>query len=157
MPEARDEDDQRFLKIVEEFGWHVTLVGGDEDGPSFAYSTGIFRLTGKPELIVFGLPKEVAHFVVNEYGERLRAGAELSPRSYHDGFLEGHSVTFIEASAPDRDQEYTTWASWFYDRQPFPVLQLVYPDSQTGAFPWQQGYREEWRWHQPLLGDVRLS
>ena len=48
------------------------MVGADVDSPGFAYSTGIFRLTGMPELIVFSLALDVAHFVINEYGN-LRA------------------------------------------------------------------------------------
>lgn len=152
MPEATDDAERKFLDIIERFGWHVMLVMGDEEGPGFAYSTGIYRLTGKPELIVFGLAREVAHFVVNEYAARAVTGDAPEPGDLQEGYIEGHPVTFITVDAPDRDREYTTWTSWFYDRKPFPVLQLVYPDSRSGAFPWQPGYREEWRSHQPLLG-----
>lgn len=152
MPQATDDVEREFLEIIERHGWHVMLVGGDEEGPGFAYSTGIYRLTGKPELIVFGLPREVAHFVVNEYASRAKAGDAPDAGDLCDDFLEGHPVTFIAVDTADRDRKYTTWTSWFYDREPFPVLQLVYPDSRSGAFPWQPGYREEWRNLQPLLG-----
>jgi hypothetical protein len=152
MPKPLDEHDQKFLDIIEQHGWHVTIVSGDDDAPPFTYSTGIYRLTGKPELIVFGLPNEVAHSVVNEYGNRLRAGETLAPGDLYDGFLGGHQVTFILVEDEDQIKEHATWTDWFYDRRPFPLLQLVYPDSKSGAFPWQPGYREEWRWHQPLLG-----
>jgi hypothetical protein len=152
VPQATDDAERDFLDIIERHHWHVMLVSADEEGPGFAYSTGIYRLTGMPELIVFGLARDVAHFVVNEYGNRVRAGENLSPGEFYDDFLEGHPVTFIQTDSPDRDREYTTWTSWFYDRKPFPVLQLVYPDSRSGAFPWQPGYREEWRDLQPLLG-----
>jgi hypothetical protein len=66
MPRALDEHDQQFLDIIDEYGWHVMHIGADDEGPAFFYSTGIFGLTGRPELIVFGLPREVGHFVVNE-------------------------------------------------------------------------------------------
>lgn len=153
MPTPRDESDRKLLEIIDEYGWHVTLVTGDDEEPPFAYSTGIFQLTGKPEIIVFGLPQDVAHFVVNEYGNRAKAGEALSAGGYYEDFLEGHPITFVETTEDERDKRYTTWSSWFYGDQPFPVLQLVYPDSQSGAFPWQPGYREEWHWHQPLLGN----
>lgn len=154
MPRALDEHDQKFLDIIDEHGWHVTLVGGDDEGPGFAYSAGIFGSTGRPELIVFGLPMEVGHSVVNEYGNRMRAGETLALGDFYDGFLEGHPVTFISVEDGDQIKQHATWADWFYDRRPFPLLQLVYPDSRSGAFPWQAGYREEWRWHQPLLGPI---
>ena len=152
MPKAIDDAEREFLDIIERFGWHVMLVGGEGSVPGFAYSTGIYRLTGEPELIVFSLAPEVAHSVISEYATRAKAGNAPTAGALEDDFLEGHPVTFIGVDAPDRDSRYTTWASWFYDREPFPVLQLVYPDSKSGAFPWQPGYREEWHNLQPLLG-----
>jgi hypothetical protein len=152
MPSATNDAERQFLDIVERHGWHVMLAGGGNASSGFAYSTGVYRLTGKPELIVFGLPPEVAHFAINEYAARAKLGCAPEANGLYDGFLSGHSVTFIVVDLPARDRAYTTWTSWFYDRQPFPVMQLVYPDSRTGAFPWQSGYREEWREIQPLLG-----
>ena len=156
MPQALDEHDRKFLDIIEQHGWHVMHVGSDEDGPSFTYSTGIFGLTGRPELIVFGLPMEVGHFVVNEYGNRLRAGEALAPGDFYDGFLEGHPITLIPVDDGDCIKQHATWTDWFYDRQPFLLLQLVFPDSESGAFPWQPGYRDEWRPLQPLIGSPPL-
>ena len=152
MPQALDEHDQKFLDIIDEHGWHVMCVGGDAESPSFTYSTGIFALTGRPELIVFGLPMEVAHSVVNEYANRLRQGETILVGDFYQNFLEGHPVTFMAVEDEDSIKQHATWTDWFYDRRPFPLLQLVYPDSRSGAFPWQPGYRDEWRWHQPLLG-----
>jgi hypothetical protein len=152
MPKPLDEHDQKFLDIITEHDWHVMYVGGDEESPSFTYSTGIFALTGRPEIIVFGLPMEVAHSVVNEYGNRARAGETLASGDFYDDFLEGHPVTFIPVEDEDLIKRYATWTDWFYDRRQFPLLQLVDPDSKSGAFPWQPDYREEWHWHQPLLG-----
>ncbi|KQZ12821.1 hypothetical protein ASD44_01125 [Mesorhizobium sp. Root554] len=153
MPAPTDDGERQFLDIIERHGWHVMFVLGNDEGPGFAYSSGIYKLTGKPEVIVFSLPRQVAHFVINDYAERAKAGQTLEAGGFYDEFLEGHPVTFVAADAPDRDREYTTWASWFYDRQSFPVLQMVYPDTRSGAFPWQPGYREEWRELQPLLGN----
>ncbi len=152
MPKALDEHDQRFLDIIDEHGWHVMHVSGDAENPSFTYSTGIFALTGRPELIVFGLPTEVGNFVVNEYAGRLREGEGIEAGDFLDGFLEAHPVTFVAVADPGLVKRYATWTGWFYERRPFPLLQLVYPDSRSGAFPWQAGYRDDWRAHQPLLG-----
>ena len=152
MPKPLDARDQNFLDIIDEHGWHVMHVTPDDEAPGFTYSTGIFRLTGRPELIVFGLPGDVAHFVLNEYGNRANAGEALAPGDFCEGFLDGHQVTFLSVEDEGQIRRHATWTDWFYDRQPFPLLQLVYPDSKSGAFPWQPGYREAWRWNQPLLG-----
>ncbi|MBK1715373.1 hypothetical protein CKO43_21700 [Rubrivivax gelatinosus] len=42
--------------------------------PPFAYSIGIQRETGAPEVVVVGLKQPIAHFVVNEYNRRVREG-----------------------------------------------------------------------------------
>ncbi|WP_425475500.1 DUF4262 domain-containing protein [Mesorhizobium quangtriensis] len=87
---------------MDEHGWHVTHVSGDDDSPAFTYSTGIFGLTGDPELIVLGLPMDVGHFVLNEYGNRRQRGETILIGDYYDGFLEGHLVTFL--AVKDEDQ-----------------------------------------------------
>jgi Domain of unknown function (DUF4262) len=153
-PEPQDEKDRRFLDIIDRFGWHVMQVHGTAEEPPFSYSTGIFERTGSPEVILIGLLPDVAKSAINEYGKRLVAGERFEPGSLYMDFLEGHPVTFLVASDPKAVSDYATWTDWYYDRQPFPLVQLVYPDSRTGAFPWQTGYREAWIPIQPLLGPV---
>lgn len=153
-PEPKNEADRRFLDVIDRHGWHVMNVHGGADGPGFSYSTGIFERTGQPEAIVIGLIPEVAHRVINDYGNRLCTGDRFLPGQLYNGFLEGHPVTFVAASAPQAVSEYATWTDWYYNRKAFPLVQIVYPDSQTGAFPWQPDYRESWLPIQPLLGPV---
>jgi hypothetical protein len=153
-PEPQNEADRRFLGIIDQHGWHVMQVYGDDEGPDFSYSTGIFERAGEPEIVVVGLPPEVAKWAINEYGNRLSAGERFEAGILYKDFLEGHFVTFIPAEDPKAVSHYATWTDWYYGRKPFPLVQLIYPDSQTGAFPWQPGYRESWVSIQPLLGPV---
>jgi len=45
------------------------------------------------------------------------------------------------------------YASWFYQslKQPFPALQLVWPDKQN-RLPWEPGYDQRFSKKQPMLG-----
>jgi len=153
MPVARDASDQKLLEIVERHGWHVTLVEDDGRSPGFAYSTGIYARTRHPEVIVIGLPSDLGHFLVNEYGSACLRGTPPALWIPHEDYLEGNAVVFIEVTAPIGDK-YATWTRWFYDGDDVPYVQLVFPDSETGAFPWEPGYREGMRHEQPMLGDM---
>jgi hypothetical protein len=145
------------MALVDEHGWAVRIVVDTEgDEPNFHYSAGITELCGHPELLVIGLAGEVGWWVVNEYGRRCVAGEQFEPGQTYEGFLEGHAVTFIDIDSKRASVEYTTWTDWYYERKGFPLQQLVWPD-KTGAFPWQDGFREESRRLQPILGKPSIA
>jgi hypothetical protein len=54
------------------------------------------------------------------------------------------------------ENDYTTWTDWYYERKGFSLRQLVWPD-KTGTFPWQAGFREEFRRLQPILGEPPIA
>jgi hypothetical protein len=143
------------MAMIDEHGWVVRFVWDNEgDEPNFHYSAGITERCGSPELLVFGLPKEVGIWIVNEYARRCVAGETLTPGRDYAGFLEGYSVTFVMVDwrIASRDHDYTTWTDWYYERKGFPLLQLVWPDKKSGAYPWQDGFSSEVRRLQPILG-----
>jgi hypothetical protein len=154
-PEPEDDADRRLMAMIDKHGWAVRFVADtDGDEPNFHYSAGITDRCGKPELLVFGLSREVGHWVVNEYGRRCVAEEAFEQGCTYDGFLEQHGVMFLDVDwrRASRDHDYTTWTDWYYERKGFPLLQLVWPD-KTGIFPWEHGFRDELRRLQPLLGD----
>ena len=92
-----DQDDARMADAVRRHGWLIQYVGGEEcskpgcdcptsDGPPFAYTVGLFGLA-HPELLIFGVPPEIAAGVLNDLGERVRKGEALLP---------GQLITFDE-------------------------------------------------------------
>lgn len=129
-----------ILDNIEEFGWHVVLVPDDEEGPGFAYSIG-----QEPEIIVFGLPHDVMHAVVNAAGE----AAEIRPDVPLPGYLEGVPVVFKRVDKA-RYKDYLGYAMWYHEGSGFDVLQCVWPD-KAGKFPWDAGFREDLLPLQPLL------
>src|SRR5947209_11847293 len=74
LPEPADEHDRKLLGDVARHGWHVIGVEEDEEGPAFAYSIGLYRTFGHPEVIVLGLPVRVLHRIINAVGEEVRSG-----------------------------------------------------------------------------------
>lgn len=152
-----DEHEAKFFEIIEKYGWHIMQVSNaeGEDGPTFSYSTGIYKHFGKPELIAFGLSKPLEKSIINSYGGDIESGARnILPGAYYDGFLDGFDVTFIEANETAR-QTYACWADWYYQRLPFPLLQCVYPTT-SGIWPWEDRASDDFKAAQPLFGDYRV-
>jgi hypothetical protein len=74
-----DKGEEKALKDINTYGCHVISVLEDDEHPPFTYSIGIEQTTGKPEMIVAGLKRELAHWMINEYNSRVRAGERFAP------------------------------------------------------------------------------
>jgi hypothetical protein len=45
---------------------------------------------------------------------------------------------------------FTGYATWFYKRMDYPVLQCFWPDFDS-HYPWEQDFNQDLLWAQPLL------
>jgi hypothetical protein len=150
-PVAADEYDHKLLADVANLGWHVVPVAGDESGPEYSFSVGLHFTYGHPEILVMGLPPPVAHNLINQAAALIAGGRIFRERERTDDLLQGFSCSFIPVSI-DHYEAYLGYGIWFYRslKQPFPTLQLVWPDKQ-GHFPWDNGYDERFYSLQRLL------
>ena len=153
-----DQEDARVADVIRRHGWYIQYVGGgmcsrpgcdggDDEGPAFAYTVGLFGL-GHPELLIFGVYPEDALAVLNDLGEQIMAGANLLP---------GQLITFahwphrIVAEAVPNPGDIVFTANRFYqrpDEASVPVLQLSY-DDDAGRFPWEEEYSDPERQPRP--------
>ena len=65
---------------VVKYGFHATYVAdteGEETGPSFTYSTGIYETYGIPEIIISSLPPNLSHELITQYIHRFQASGPL--------------------------------------------------------------------------------
>jgi hypothetical protein len=136
---------------VAEYSWVVMKVVNDL-GPDFAYSVGLYHSFRHPELIMFGLRSDTMHRLINAVGERVRRGAGFRAGQLSDEFLEGFDVTFRAVPAYQLPGHFG-WAIAFYRGQPFPALQVIYPD-RKGRWPWTEAAEDDFRERQPVLADI---
>lgn len=143
-------DDQLRADIAT-YGWHVIKVSEDDEGPGFAFTIGLFRRFEHPELILFGLPLETMHAMLNGAGAAVRDGAAYSAGRDYDDILEGYHCTF--RSVPrSHYEEYLGTARRYYGGDEFPVLQLIWPDREH-RYPWAAPSDAWIRTAQPVLAD----
>ncbi|AJF08283.1 hypothetical protein GSUB_17560 (plasmid) [Geoalkalibacter subterraneus] len=146
---------KKIVSDIENVGWSVIGVFGDieKNEPPFSYSVGFSRM-GKPEIIVVGLPLEIAQSIINEIGQRFKKTGVFPVAGDIRDDLANLPCTFI-ALSEQAVKERLRAATALMD-PPVEALQLIWPDRQ-GKFPWDEGFDESMRAAQPLLGTPPLK
>lgn len=144
--------DARVLKDIHLDGWQTTAILGREGDadPDFAYSIGFFHRMQHPEVILFGLPLETCAKVVNLIGFDIRDGIQYHPGRTYSGILEQPHECCFRDVAKRHYQKYIGYALWFYETDPFPLMQCFWSD-EYGRFPWDPSCMAYARAPQPLL------
>jgi len=144
--------DAKVLQDIQRVGWHVVSVFSSEgeEGPEWAFSLGVFHSFGHPEIMISGLPLDTCTAIINEIGTTVRAGKRYeSGEQYADILADSYKCAFREVRRRYY-RDYVGYGLWFYERDPFPLLQCFWPDKR-GRFPWNDGCSEYVRSVQPLL------
>jgi hypothetical protein len=146
-----EEADEILLRNVRKHGCHILSIPGDERGPGYAFSIGLFANDCHAELIVFGLHRDDEAGVINDVRDRVAAGRSYAAGDVCDDLLIDRRVCFV-AVPLQAYAEYLGTAIWFYAKspRPFPCLQIVWADRE-GRFPWEAGCDEHVKRRQPVL------
>jgi len=143
--------DEKFLSQIETYGWNVTKIfrRQGETGPEWAFSTGLFQSYQHPEIVILGLPLDTMQEIINNIGLEVKKGARFELEQEYQGIFARCGCRF---RAVDQSQykPYLGWALWFYESDPFPVLQCFWPDKE-GKYPWEAGCSESVISSQPSL------
>ena len=148
--QASDLGEQKLLDDVRKFGWHCLNVFGDGKHEPFSYTIGLFQTYGHPELLIYGLPGETAHGILNIAAEAAARGQPLNMSEPTDELLEGYPCVFVPVPLVEYP-EHVGFARWYYEGDHFPVQQIVWP-SKAGHCPWHAEATDSFRANQPVLG-----
>lgn len=121
-----------YRALIREHGWAVVQVTGLV---GFAYTVGLTRYHGHPELLVSGMTAEHAPGYLEEFGARVTAGQRFAAGSLHAG-PGRHRSQFLAVTDPAE----LVIAQAIYARGfPVPALQVVFSDHE-GGWPWEEGW-----------------
>jgi hypothetical protein len=144
-----DPAQRKLVLDVEQYGLHVVRILPEGGVPGWAYSIGLQDSYQHSEVVVFGLPGEVAHDLVNALAVRIREGERFEAGDEIGDLLKGVTCTFRTV----RElwvAELMGWMRWYYGDTPVPVLQCIWPDLEQ-RYPWDGEFNPDWVGKQPLL------
>jgi hypothetical protein len=141
--------EKKTVSDVEKYGFNVAQIPGDGYSPSFAYTIGLYKTYGYPELICFGLNLDLLHSVLWS-GKELLDKQPIPDQSIgYPDFLGDYDVRLLTVDKAWY-KYYFGYGIWFNQSWKFPALQIVWPDKQA-LFPWEDGFNPAWKAGQPLL------
>lgn len=154
-PKQRDglpPGDAKFLKIIDEFGWHVMSVVPrlGEEGEVFSYSTGLYLRFKHPEILLCGLDSGNSTGLINTIGEEIKRGVSFNSEIEYPNIFAGEVKCRFRPVKSANFNDYVCWSQWFYEYQDFPVLQCFWPDKH-GYYPWEKECHPDVKRCQPLL------
>jgi hypothetical protein len=132
------------LRDIETHGWSITYVEADEEEVAFAYTVGLTRYHGHPELLVSGLDQRRTTEILNSFGAEVRRGSRFA----QGDLVQGHGEKrFQFVWVEDRSELVDAQETYASDAGLVPALQIIYSDG-NGHWPWECGGTLS----QPLFG-----
>ena len=147
-----DEFMRRPERIINKVGWAVMHVLPTDEDPdtatSFAYTVGLTP-HGYPELLIAGLPPDLAHRLLNDLAGRSYDKAErFSHGQRISDLIVGYDAIIVEG--PPIDDLSPVVAVVRYGPDRVRLQQVTWPDPR-GRFPWEAGYDDDSH-PQPVIG-----
>lgn len=152
LPAARNDYERQLLANVARYGWHCSSISRDPDSqqPAFAYTVGFWHSWQQPEFVIAGLDSAVAHALLADLAAAAAAGKMWPLDQLCHDLIDSYPCAFIEVPKARRE-ELALSACWLYGREPFPLMQVVWPDVD-GRFPWHERASTSFRAEQPVWG-----
>lgn len=141
--------EQQIISDVAKYGFHIAIVPGDGYSPAFAYTIGLYKTYGYPELICFGLNQDLLHSVLWSGKELLDKQPRPDQSIGYPNFIGDYDVRLLTVDKAWY-KYYFGYGIWFNQGQDFPALQIVWPDKK-GLFPWEEDFNPDWKTGQQLL------
>jgi len=140
MDDTLAAQNQKIADNIEKYGWHCLHVAPCEDDEEpFSYSIGLAESYGAPEVLVYGVPREKAHALLNACASALKKGHSITPEAEDPELLSGGYKVVFKSVRPECFDEYLGTAERYYRDKPFGAVVMFLPDREH-RFPWQTGY-----------------
>lgn len=134
---------------IEKNGCHIIHDEGNESRPPMTYSIGIAKTEKRPDIIITGMEKDTAHFLINEYLYRIKDGEVFEAGVFYKEFLEDIDITY-KIVDPQFYNSHAPYTKWFYKHDDFTMLHFIWPDID-GTWPWDKTASKDYRWLMPKL------
>ena len=136
--------EQGILANIEEHGCQVNhIFDPDGDMVGKSYSIGFPETVGQPEVICFGLGNDLMHSMINGLLDQCLEGLKMQDGLRVSGLLEGFDCVLRSVKSDHIVSDHFNSAMWYSRHQGVgemqKAFQIVWPSSETGLFPWDEG------------------
>ncbi len=156
LPDFHIPHAEKIEWMIETDGWALEPVapdaGTDPPTPAYAYTIGLPELVAFPEVAVFGLTPVAAKGLLGLVVDARRGGTEIPIGVELVGLLDNELRCAFAPIDLDRNASWFGTATAWYRGEPFPIVQLLYPD-RNGFMPYEIGFEQRLRLAQPVVGE----
>ncbi len=149
---ALEPSDQKTVDDVAEFGWSSFHIFDND--PIFSFSVGFWESLVAPEVIVFGLERDLMHNMLWGMFDQIKAGKRLVDGERWSDLIEGFDC-ISRPVHPTQMRAYLGTALWYHryksGSSELSAFQLFWPGKLDGLYPWEPGSHADVREYQPLL------
>ncbi|MEF3083613.1 DUF4262 domain-containing protein [Luteimonas sp. SMYT11W] len=149
---GESESEQKVIDDIANFGWHCVNIHPEGEHVGYAFTVGLFKTYGHPELIIFGLSAKVAHQMLSIAADAAKSGAPIDLTKPTDALLNDYMCCFVEVPL-SQYYEHVGFCRWYYHGNGFPLYQVVWP-SLDGMYPWHDHASSNFQAAQPVIGAV---
>lgn len=116
---------------IGKFGWSTLYVDDKkQEKEAFMYSIGFEQAYGHPEIIIFGLKKEIMHTILSDLAKSISNGFKVKFDAREQGVIgNGLDVLFKEVK-PEYFDDYLGTAKKYYQK-PFRACVMFWPDKEN--------------------------
>ncbi|NVK57904.1 MAG: DUF4262 domain-containing protein [Alteromonadaceae bacterium] len=127
----------KISKNIKTHGWQFQYVFDENEKlPSFAYSIGFEESYSHPEIMIFGLSKDVMHSLLSNLASDIKNGVSFRSNEKVKDILNGNFEVMFKRMKPEFLSEYAGAAKDYYQK-PFEVLVMLWPD-KNNVLPCEQ-------------------
>ena len=156
LPIPKDEHEERAISNIERTGLHILNVFSDDETSEFSYSVGLTYSYGQPEVLIYGLNRDVATDILNQVASLMETGTKFRDKDISLDVLDGFECKFMKVHK-SHYRNHVGWTIWLNDySNDFELLQLVWPD-KAGSFPDSNDASDDFKAAQPLLNEAAVS
>ena len=146
---GEDDSEQKVIDDIATYGWHCINIHPEGEHVGYAFTIGLFQSYGHPELIIFGLPAQVAHQILGIAANAAKSGTPLDLTQPSDALINDYLCCFGEVPLSEY-YEHVGYCRWYYQGNRFPLYQIVWP-SRDGLYPWDEQATPGLRAAQPVI------
>ncbi|MCG8463819.1 MAG: DUF4262 domain-containing protein [Xanthomonadales bacterium] len=120
-----------ITKHIKQYGWHrLSVFDPNGEKENFSYTIGLEESYSHPEVIVFGLPHEVAHSILWQVVNEIKSGRVFELNKRQADILDDDLDVLFKPLINSAYDEYLGTAIDYYEK-PFRTYVMFWPDNDN--------------------------